>query len=118
MHDGRFGSRDFEFSFGRERAGAGSDIHAPSLLESGMSPHCSLPPSTIYKPRPNQQGQSTAGKHRFRRPVNFEQKAKHMGDKSPKANQKKSSQKTSQASSADKQKQQAIAAKQANTKKK
>ena len=41
-----------------------------------------------------------------------------MGDKSPKANQKKSSQKTSQANSADQKKQQAVAAKQANTKKK
>ncbi len=43
---------------------------------------------------------------------------KTMGDKSPKANQKKSSQKQAQQSSADKQKQQALDAKLAAAKKK
>jgi hypothetical protein len=52
-----------------------------------------------------------AGKQRFRRPVNSETKAKHMGDKSPKANQKMSSQKQSKANSADQKKKQAVAAK-------
>ena len=41
-----------------------------------------------------------------------------MGDKSPKANQKKSSQKQSQANSADEQKKKALFAKQAAGKKK
>ena len=59
-----------------------------------------------------------AGKQRFRRQVNSEKKVKHMGDKSPKSNQKKSSQKQSKANSAEQQKKQAVATKQANTKKK
>jgi len=42
----------------------------------------------------------------------------HMGDKSPKANQKKSSQKQAKSNSADQKKQQAAAAKAAGTKKK
>ncbi len=41
-----------------------------------------------------------------------------MGDKSPKSNQKKSTQKQTKASSADQKKQQAIAIKQSPTKKK
>jgi hypothetical protein len=45
-------------------------------------------------------------------------KEKIMGDRSPKANQKKSSQKMSKASSASHQKAQAVAAKQASGKKK
>ena len=45
------------------------------------------------------------------------EKNKAMGDKSPKANQKKSSQKQTLQSSSDKQKQQAIAAKTAAAKK-
>jgi hypothetical protein len=54
----------------------------------------------------------------FRRQVNAEKKGKLMGDKSPKANQKKSSQKSSKAASADQQKKQAAAAKQTPAKKK
>ena len=46
------------------------------------------------------------------------EKHKAMGDKSPKANQKKSSQKQSKASSADQKKKQIVAAAQASTKKK
>jgi hypothetical protein len=46
------------------------------------------------------------------------EKIKHMGDKSPKSNQKKSSQKLSKTSSADQKKRQAVAAKQAAGKKK
>ena len=52
-----------------------------------------------------------AGKQRFRRPVNSETKDKRMGDKSPKANQKMSSQKQSRANSAELKKKQAVAAK-------
>jgi len=48
----------------------------------------------------------------------LEKKANIMGDKSPKANQKKSSQKQAKASGADQQKQQAIAAQQTAGKKK
>ena len=58
------------------------------------------------------------GKQRFRQAVNSVTKVKHMGDRSPKSNQKKNSQKQSKASSASNKKQQAIAAKQAVTKKK
>ena len=53
-----------------------------------------------------------------RRRVNPQKKTKHMGDKSPKANQKKSTQKQVQASTADQKKKQALAAKQAAPKKK
>jgi hypothetical protein len=42
-----------------------------------------------------------------------QKKAKHMGDRSPKSNQKKTSQKQARASSADQKKKSAIAAKQA-----
>jgi hypothetical protein len=44
--------------------------------------------------------------------VNPQPKAKIMGDKSPKSNQKKSSQKQAKASGAEQQKKQAVAAKQ------
>jgi len=54
-----------------------------------------------------------AGKLPFRKPVNLEEKVIPMGDKSPKANQKKNSQKQSKTNNADKKKQQAVAAKQA-----
>ena len=47
----------------------------------------------------------------------LEKKVKHMGDKSPKANQKKSTQKQSAVSSADQKKKQAEAAKQTPKKK-
>jgi hypothetical protein len=53
-----------------------------------------------------------------RRQVNPRKKTKHMGDKSPKANQKKSTQKQAQVSIADQKKKQALAAKQAAPKKK
>jgi hypothetical protein len=46
-----------------------------------------------------------------------EESTKHMGDKSPKSNQKKSAQKQVKASSADQQKKQAMAAKQQPKKK-
>ena len=59
-----------------------------------------------------------AGKQRFRRRVNSNTKVKRMGDKSPKSNQKKSSQKQSKTNSADQKKQDAVAAKQAANKKK
>jgi hypothetical protein len=59
-----------------------------------------------------------AEKQRFcKAAVNPETKVKHMGDKSPKANQKKSSQKQSQTNSANQKKSQAAAAKQAVKKK-
>jgi hypothetical protein len=54
----------------------------------------------------------------FRRRVHSETKAKLMGDKSPKANQKKSAQKQSKNNAAGQKKQQAVAAKQAAGKKK
>jgi hypothetical protein len=54
----------------------------------------------------------------FRGRSNQQSKIKVMGDKSPKANQKKSSQKQSKASSASAQKSAAIASKQAAGKKK
>ena len=60
----------------------------------------------------------TAEKLICRGPVNPEKKVNIMGDKSPKANQKKSSQKQAKASSADQKSKQAAAAKQAATKKK
>src|SRR4051812_48256834 len=46
------------------------------------------------------------------------QKDKHMGDRSPKSNQKKSNQKQTKSSSADQKKKQAVAAKQSAGKKK
>jgi hypothetical protein len=58
-----------------------------------------------------------AGKHRSRRQVNADTKGNHMGDKSPKANQKKSSQKQVKASNADQLKKAAAAAKQTFVKK-
>ena len=59
-----------------------------------------------------------AEKHRFRQRVNAEKKVTLMGDKSPKSNQKKATQKSTQATVASKQKQAAAAAKQAPAKKK
>ncbi len=53
-----------------------------------------------------------------RRRVNPQKKIKVMGDKSPKANQKKSGQKNAQANSANQKKSAAIAAKSAAGKKK
>ena len=53
-----------------------------------------------------------------RRRVNPRKKTKHMGDKSPKANQKKSGQKQAKASSASQKKSAAVAAKQSAGKKK
>ena len=53
-----------------------------------------------------------------RRQVNPRKKTKHMGDKSPKANQKKATQQQVKASSAAQAKKQAVAAKQAVIKKK
>ena len=60
----------------------------------------------------------SAGKLTCRRPVNPQKKTKHMGDKSPKANQKKTTQKKVQVSSADQKKKLALAAKSAAPKKK
>ena len=59
----------------------------------------------------------SAGKPRFRRRVNLEKKVIPMGDKSPKANQKKNSQKQSKFNTADQKKKQAVADKQAVNKK-
>jgi hypothetical protein len=53
-----------------------------------------------------------------RRPINPQKKIKIMGDRSPKSNQKKSSQKQAKSNSADQQKRQAIADKQSAGKKK
>jgi hypothetical protein len=58
-----------------------------------------------------------SGKLRFRRRVNSVKERKIMGDKSPKSNQKKSTQKQSKASSADQKKKSAAAAKSAVKKK-
>ncbi len=52
-----------------------------------------------------------------RRGVNAQKTIKIMSDKSPKANQKKSTQKQAQANSADQKKKQAVAAKQSAVKK-
>lgn len=52
-----------------------------------------------------------------RRGVNVQNTIKIMGDKSPKSNQKKSTQKLAKAHSADQKKKQAVAAKQAAGKK-
>ena len=60
---------------------------------------------------------SPAEKQRFWRRVNSAKKVMFMGDKSPKSNQKKATQKQSKASSADQKKKDAVAAKQAFTKK-
>ena len=57
-----------------------------------------------------------AEKRNCRRPVNRRNKSKIMGDRSPKANQKKTSQKQAKANSADEKKKQAVAAKQAVSK--
>ena len=57
-------------------------------------------------------------KIKCRRRVNPQQKDKIMGDKSPKSNQKKSTQKQSKVSSADQKKKSAAAAKSAAGKKK
>ena len=59
-----------------------------------------------------------AEKLTFRRRVNTRKKVNVMGDRSPKSNQKKSGQKQTKAKSADQKKKQAVAAKQAGTKKK
>jgi hypothetical protein len=62
---------------------------------------------------------SLVGKLKSRGRINAEKtKGNHMGDKSPKSNQKKSTQKQSKSSSADKKKQQAVASKQVAGKKK
>ena len=58
-----------------------------------------------------------AAKLTCRRGVNVQNTIKLMGDKSPKSNQKKTTQKQVQANSADQKKKQAAAAKQASAKK-
>lgn len=58
-----------------------------------------------------------AEKIKCRRQVNPQPKNKIMGDKSPKSNQKKSSQKQAKVSSADQKKSAAVAAKSAAAKK-
>ena len=77
---------------------------ASGIYNHGASPHDALP----FGETNHAAGDATPLK-----------KIKLMGDKSPKSNQKKSTQKQTKASSADQQKKQAIAAKTAaNTKKK
>jgi hypothetical protein len=58
-----------------------------------------------------------AGKRTCRRGVNAQQTIKIMGDKSPRSNQKRSTQKQAKANSAEQRKQQVIAAKQSAGKK-
>jgi len=60
---------------------------------------------------------SPAGKLKCRRGVNAQLTNKIMGDRSPKSNQKKTSQKQSKASSAQQMKQKAITDKQSSGKK-
>jgi len=60
----------------------------------------------------------SAGKQRSRRQFNSAEKGTLMGDRSPKSNQKKATQKESKASSADEKKKAEVAAKQAVFKKK
>jgi len=61
---------------------------------------------------------SSAGKLTCRRGVNAQNTSKIMGDKSPKSNQKKSTQKQTKTQSVEQRKKQAIAAKQSAGKKK
>lgn len=72
---------------------------------------------TIYNDRCGIQAGFPSENLSCRRKINPHKKIKIMGDKSPKSNQKKSSQKQSQASRADQMKKQAVVAKQAATKK-
>jgi hypothetical protein len=78
-----------------------------------------ISPSKVYIARRDPQG-GTAGGETSIPPAGqlAAERETHMGDKSPKANQKKSSQKQSATSSADQKKKQAAAAKQSLTKKK
>ena len=69
-------------------------------------------------PPDRQQGNGTCGETTIPQASQRGTKVIPMGDKSPKSNQKKSSQKASQASSADQKKKQAVAAKQSANKKK
>jgi hypothetical protein len=77
-----------------------------------------LPTSIVYIPRPAPQGAIAGGETTIPRQVNTVQKVNPMGDKSPKANQKKSTQKETKANVAAQQKSHAAAAKQALNKKK
>lgn len=61
---------------------------------------------------------SSAGKLTYRRGVNAQNTSNIMGDKSPKSNQKKTTQKVTKAKSTAQVKKQAVAAKQAVGKKK
>lgn len=74
--------------------------------------------SIIYIARPCNHGAPPFGETNMPKVNQPAEKNKTMGDKSPKSNQKKSSQKQALQSSADKQKQQALAAKTAAAKKK
>ena len=106
--------------------------NATSIPTMILAFHVTLPGLTALQPR-NASGLASpafttgspatrlgrsAEKHRFCRQVNSVKKAKRMGDRSPKSNQKKSSQKESKASSAANKKKDAVVAKQAATKKK
>lgn len=61
---------------------------------------------------------ASAGKPTFRRPVNIPNQITHMGDRSPKDNQKKTGQKQAKASTADQKKKALDAAKQVSSGKK
>jgi hypothetical protein len=72
----------------------------------------------IYNDHPDKHDMRSCGETVMPQASQPAEKIKVMGDKSPKSNQKKSSQKQVKVNSDDQKKQQAVAAKQAATKKK
>ncbi len=73
--------------------------------------------SIIYNGRPGKHDGYSSGETKLPQVSQPQEKIKIMGDRSPKANQKKSSQKQAKVNSADQKKKQAVAAKQAAGKK-
>jgi len=71
----------------------------------------------IYNGRPGKHDGSPSGETKLPQVSQPQEKIKIMGDRSPKANQKKSSQKQAKVTSADQKQKQAVAAKQAAVKK-
>lgn len=100
-----------------EESLGGSISCTPQQAQPGRS-RANEFPSIIYNVRSRHQGAPPFGETNIPKVSQPAEENKTMGDKSPKSNQKKTSQKQAQQSSADKQKQQALAAKSAAAKKK
>ena len=89
-----------------------------AFSDGGPPPAANEIASFIYIARVSTQGATSCGETNIPHVNQPAEKNKTMGDKSPKSNQKKTSQKQAQQSSSDKQKQQSLAAKTAAAKKK